>query len=478
MLVFFPALVFSQLTVTNTGNSGNISFLIPQVLQGGGVTVTNPSYVGDANQLGTFSASGSNLPFTDGIILCTGNITAAVGPNDTTAFSAPVANPSSGDSDLDQLSGISTSEASIIEFDFVPIGNTISLRYAFASEEYNEEVCASEVDQIGIFISGPGITGPYTNNAINIATNPNGLPVNVNSINNGSPGVGNAPTSCFGGGGLLASDLYHDNSTLATTDSFVQFDGWTTALTAITNLDCDSTYHLKVVLGRGGTNPGESALLLESGGLFSNGVAFSWGPYMGDSAIVEGCGSAVLTFFRTDTSFTESIDLHIGGSAVNGTDYTLIDSTLTFQVGQDSANVFFTPLVDGVVEGTETVDIWYTITSPCGKEDTLSIEIKILDEYPVYATLTSSDSLICEGDQITLSASAMGGNGPYFYLWSGQPLPASFSDNPNTTTTYTVAAYDQAGCPGYADVTVEVNPTPVADLGPDRNVCTLSLIHI
>lgn len=75
------------------------------------------------------------------------------------------------DSDLNSLVNDSIVEASIIEFDFIPEGDSIALQYVFASEEYpnfspnfseptfTSTVCDPSTDVMGIFISGPGIQG-------------------------------------------------------------------------------------------------------------------------------------------------------------------------------------------------------------------------------------------------------------------------------------------------------------------------------
>ena len=45
-----------------------------------------------------------------------------------------------GDDELDALFGSSTLDAAVLEFDFVPAGDSLRIRYVFASEDYNEHV--------------------------------------------------------------------------------------------------------------------------------------------------------------------------------------------------------------------------------------------------------------------------------------------------------------------------------------------------
>src|SRR5690606_3893211 len=95
------------------------------------------------------------------------------------------------DPDLAQLiSPITVNDCAVLEFDFVPNGDTLKFNFAFASEEYNEYVCGTVNDVFGFFISGPGINGPFTNNAENIALIPGtDVPVSINTLNNGTVGA-------------------------------------------------------------------------------------------------------------------------------------------------------------------------------------------------------------------------------------------------------------------------------------------------
>ena len=60
-----------------------------------------------------------------------------------------------GDADLDALvaPGL-TQDAAILEFDVIPVGNTMSVRFVFASEEYNEFVGSDFNDVIAVYVNG------------------------------------------------------------------------------------------------------------------------------------------------------------------------------------------------------------------------------------------------------------------------------------------------------------------------------------
>ena len=154
------------------------------------------------------------------------------------------------DQDLMDISTFNVNNCAILEFDFVPNGDSLVFRYVFASTEYSGFTCASYNDAFGFFISGPGIAGPYTNGAMNIAVVPNtDLPVGVNSINSGTPSGVNSPNDCLDvNPNFVADSIYFvSNETQPDTDVF--FNGMTVTLTAYAEVICGEEYHIKLAIG-------------------------------------------------------------------------------------------------------------------------------------------------------------------------------------------------------------------------------------
>ncbi|MCF8459885.1 MAG: HYR domain-containing protein [Flavobacteriales bacterium] len=77
---------------------------------------------------------------------------------------------------------------------------------------------------------------------------------------------------------------------------------------------------------------------------------------------------------------------------------------------------------------------------------------------------TTSDTAVCPGSGVTISASAIGGAGNFSYTWNnGLGLGASHFVSPTVATTYTVLVVDENGCAASLDsVTVNMASTPVA----------------
>lgn len=164
--------IHAQLIVNNTTQTP--AQLVQSVLLGNGLTVSNIKFNGSAasaatvrDQVGKFTnGNTTNIGLNSGIVLATGKATVAMGANNAGGASQASAFPlSPGDSDLDLLTSGTIDNKSILEFDFVPTGQNLSFNFVFASEEYLEFVNTTHNDVFGFFISGPGITGPYSGNA-------------------------------------------------------------------------------------------------------------------------------------------------------------------------------------------------------------------------------------------------------------------------------------------------------------------------
>lgn len=463
----------AQLTVDNTGANQNPAQLVLGNLLGNGIQVSNITFSGDqTQQIGAFDGSSSGLESNGGVLMATGNVNLAPGPNTQTDAADPALGIQiSADPDLAALAGgANIYDAAVLEFDIVPIGNEVVIRYIFASEEYDELVCSGNADVFGIFISGPGIAGPFSLGAENIAVVPNTtLPVSINTINNGSIGANGAAGGCGGAGdpGLNNSQYY-----VANPGDSLQYDGYTVMLEARATVECSESYHVKIAIAdvEGANGIYDSGLFLDGGGMFSAGIASFDAPTMGDSAIVEGCKPAYIFFSRQDSVGDQQFEISINGTADNGVDYTNIDTVITIPDGSDGTFIAIEALADGVAEGAETVEIILTTVNACGDTINKTWDIIILDEQLPEVTITGSDT-ICQGDQVTIDAAATGGYPPYVFEWTNGGSGSNFVATPSQDTEYALWMYDQAGCVATGSAFVKVNPNPIVNAGNDTSLC-------
>ena len=260
--LLFVTLVNAQLIVDNTTQTP--AQLVQNVLLGSGISVSNVTFNGSASnaamvrdQVGHFlNGSATNIGLNNGIILSTGKATVAIGPNDTSGKTSPSIYPMTGDADLGAIASASINTKAIIEFDFVPIGQNLSFSFVFGSEEYLEFVNAGFNDVFGFFLSGPGIVGPYTGGATNIALVPaTTTPISIDNVNNVS-------NSTF--------YVNNGNGSTPTLNPTIQFDGFTTVLTANSTVQCGETYHIKIAIANVGDSSLDSAVFLQAGSFSSS----------------------------------------------------------------------------------------------------------------------------------------------------------------------------------------------------------------
>ena len=78
--------------------------VVQDVLVGEGVVITNITFSGVLDQIGTFDAANSNILVPDGMIMATGTATLAVGPNNSGSLTLGGGSFGVGDPDLQAIS--------------------------------------------------------------------------------------------------------------------------------------------------------------------------------------------------------------------------------------------------------------------------------------------------------------------------------------------------------------------------------------
>ena len=247
---------FGQLTVSGTKTPTE---LVEDVLLGAGVTASNITYTGDILARGEFNSVNSNIGFDSGVLLTTGSIANAVGPNNVGNRSRNNGEP--GDADINAIiSPVTSRDAAVLEFDFKPISDTIMFNYIFASEEYPEYAppnSSSFNDAFAFLLTGPNPAGGTYNN-VNIALIPGtSTPVSINNVN----AITN--TAYYQSNGNLSSGAQSSPFSPANINN-VQFDAFTTPLTAIANVVPCATYHIKLVVADAFDFVWDSGVFLEA----------------------------------------------------------------------------------------------------------------------------------------------------------------------------------------------------------------------
>jgi len=416
--------------------------LVNNVLVTGCLTATNINYTGSPDGIGYYTG-GNIFGFGDnnGIILSSGDVTLAKGPNDasntTTHFNTP------GNTLLDNIvSPEFTFDAATLEFDFKPQSDTMHFNYLFASEEYHEFVNKAYNDVFAFFLSGPKPGGGTYDN-VNIALIPGtSTAVAINNVNNGYADYDEtSPGNC-------TNCQYFIDNVGGTT---CEFDGYTTILTAKAPVVQCGDYHIKLCIADVADDALNSAVLLEANSFSSGtGVILDIANATGIKDSYEGCSSQI-TFTRPDAS-TIGEDLtfpyNISGTATYNTDYTLSEyPNATIPAGQMAVVIDLNTIQDGITEGQETIIVTNTSGCPCNLvtvEDTIFLH----DFADVHGHITTSNTSICNGDDITLESVVTSGNLVGFTWSDGSNVIGHTQDitvSPTTNTTYTVTFRDSCG---------------------------------
>jgi len=446
--IFFQASLYAQL---QTNNSLNPQGLVQNVLLGNGVTVSNVSYNGSPAAIAQFTAANTTLGINRGIVLTTGttlpNGDGPHGPNDTPG--AGVDNNMGGFNLLSQaIQGTQTYNAAILEFDFVPYADTVRFKYVFGSDEYPEFAPPNNTtynDVFGFFISGPGITGFQ-----NIALLPNGSVVSINNVNT----ITNPFYFVNNGDGNTAP--YNQSP------QYIQYDGFTKVLEAVSKVQCGQTYHLIIAIADVGDGQWDSGIFLEANSLSTLTPVeidhtLSQQVFPNPDWMAEGCVSTNVTLTR-QANLTQSltIPVQLSGTATIGIDYNGVPASVTFQPGQTTVSFTIQSLTDALLEGLETLTLTFPITDPCGNVTPLVLDLWIQDNQPMQVTLSSSPPS-CPGDPVTINSQISGGVQPYTYLWSTGQTTGSMTFTPSSTTTVWLEVTDACtGIPAYDTLVVNV----------------------
>lgn len=229
----------SCLTIDNVNSSGN-------------PTPNRASYA-------SFTGGGS-FPFSGGVVLSTSSSVRAQGPFNRADSEGEKVAGWNGDNDLNTVLGITDSrQATVLEFDFVALTNSISFNYIFASNEYQSYFPCVYSDGFAFLIKEVGSSDDYKNLAVlpstNAAVSANTVHPKINPVPlvNGTiqPGCEAANESFFNGYNSSASPI--------------NYAGQTVVMNAYTDVVPNKKYHLKLVIADDVTRQYNSAVFLEAG---------------------------------------------------------------------------------------------------------------------------------------------------------------------------------------------------------------------
>jgi len=393
-------------------------------------------------QLGYFNKGNSNFSLDEGIVLSTGKISSAEGPNDRYSKTDEMVS-GARDSDLESITGYRSYDAAVLEFDFVPAGNTLEFKYVFASEEYREYACSDYNDAFGFFLTDPN------GNTINLAKLGDGTPVTINNIHGdfttaeASSYYNHGPVCNDGGVNLTyyidnGSGLYGDSNN----SPMMQFDGMTVVLTATNQVQAGETYHIKIAIADISDQKWDAGVFLEAKSFTSSQVKIN----QPDPVCYPN------TVDLTDPSIT-------AGSSPN----------LVYTYWEDEAAT-----ISYTTPSTATAGTYYIkgFNSESGCSDIQAVTVTVHNVIVTELTNYHNDLICIGGTDGSFKVEASGGTPPYRYSLD----PTTFSNTTGifdglASGTYTVYAKDANDCETQSPVLVEITEPDASTCGITKDNC-------
>ena len=363
----------AQIIVDNNAPYDDPTWLVDNVLLGGGITASNHAYQGDSSQIGWFDAVNTNLGINSGIVMATGNVYAldplVVGglPFFINVITDPdllaVANSVPGM--IGQTFTVSSiNDVAVLEFDFIPTSDSLKFRYVFGSQEYFAYENTTYNDVFGFFLSGPGIVGPWTapaihpNGSVNLAVVPNTappLPITISSINSVTP----------------INQQYFVPNQGTGLDTIADADGFTTVLTARALVQCGETYHIRLAIADGSDGGLSSYVWLEGGSFFSPALEIIDDLGIDSSVMNIPCNSSIM--LSADGGAAAIYEWYDSTSTLISTDSFIIVGPGTYWV---QASSFGCPVNSDtlrvVADGSPSFDLGLDYNIPCNTKTLLN----------------------------------------------------------------------------------------------------------
>lgn len=282
LTLLFVIVTFSLKAQVTVNNTNTVSWYVQNVLLGTNVSVSNITLNGSPatsqnEMVGEFNDPTVTVGLQNGLIIGTGDVNMASQANTGGGSYLGGTGASGYDPDLVSISSNpNIYDECVLEFDFIPNGDSLSFNYIFASEEYEEYVCSNFNDVFGFFLTGTNPAGG-TYNSQNIALVPNpGNPstytttaVAINTVNPGVAGANGSTSTCSAIDPAWASyNVFYQPNTTNT----YEYDGRTVSLPVRVAVNCGETYHIKLAICDVGDAIYDSGVFLEAGSFSSNGV--------------------------------------------------------------------------------------------------------------------------------------------------------------------------------------------------------------
>ncbi|MEM8576271.1 MAG: Hint domain-containing protein [Pseudomonadota bacterium] len=309
---------------------------------GAGVSVNTASYTGDPLSSGIYSNADTDTPGVapgdTGVILSTGYVedfTNGGGGTNTNLVANRSTDTAGVDNDaqFNALAAAGTSDAAILDINFTPQGDFITIDFVLASEEYPEYNTSQYNDVVGVWVNGVEATV---------------------TVGDGSASIGNI-------NGNTTQNLYQDN----TADQFnTEMDGFTITLTFVAPVNAGVPNDIRIGVADVADSLYDTNLLIAGGSVQSTIVA------QDDQVSLGNNDTRIVDVLANDSSTGGTLTVtHIQGTRVFADDEVVLATGQTIRLNADGT---LTVIGDG---DAETVYFNYSVEDQNGATETALVEV-------------------------------------------------------------------------------------------------------
>ncbi|TRW21098.1 DUF11 domain-containing protein, partial [Flavobacterium zepuense] len=262
-----PGCVDSDTARGNFVTTSNTEYTVPELVEDvlidvncvgiDNVTWSTGSNFGSHNGIAYFHRNNSAFPIQEGVVLTCGNAVPSPGNPGVDGPNIETLSDGSwpGDPEIQTYVPGINNDASWIKFNFVPVSDSFSFNYLFASEEYGTPSFECTYTDVFAFILTDLTNGTSTPVNLAVLPIPGNITVGVTTVHLGGAGCAPANPTYFG----------QYNTFAAAATAPINFNGQTVVMQASATVEPNHTYSIKLTIANGIDGALNSAVFIEGG---------------------------------------------------------------------------------------------------------------------------------------------------------------------------------------------------------------------
>lgn len=263
LFIFFSFTLKAQLNIDTTLSKKELVYKV-LMSESSDMLIRNIKYRGSDFSIASFVNESPEVLIDKGLILSTGDVFDAMGPNKKP--NTGVRASGMRDQDLQSIATSIVIDATVLEFEILALRDSLSFEYVFASEEYPEYVNQGVNDVFGFFVKelNSRALSPH-----NIALLDDGrTTVSIDNVNHRVNEEYFLKSDFFEGKSL---QFWEQNREMMMRARVFEFDGFTVPLEAKAYLKAGKWYQFKIAISDVGDRYFDSAVMIKAQSFKSKG---------------------------------------------------------------------------------------------------------------------------------------------------------------------------------------------------------------